>query len=212
MGSIAQHQVPGKGDESFASSGAEDGIPTAERVFPQHLLYGAVGFVHGVAEWRIVAHVEAGVKCCIERLVCFTGTHPAVKIQCDKVETVQNDLNGTAVPADRVARLSEQWRKTESNSSIAPARHKLAKSIEFDSCLRSISDAKAVGDSMLNVLEKDCDWVAVDAAISALPALSIGAGFTVYWDQLGYSAGKLLTIIGFQPEPKYNSVKIEAIG
>lgn len=140
----------------------------------------------------------------------------SVKIQCDKIETVQNDLNGTSVSADRVARMLNQWRKTEQNSSATLTRHPLSKTIEIDSALRNISDAAAVATSLLNVLSVRCDWVEINVNLSTLPALSIGAGFTVYTysenDELGYSAGKLLTLIGYESDLKNNSITLWGIG
>lgn len=140
----------------------------------------------------------------------------SVKIQADKIETTQTDLNNTSVSATRVARLLAQYRKTEQNSSTTLTRHPLAPTINIDSCLRSITDADAVATSLLNVAKNRVDIIEINANFEALPVLSIGAGFTVYTDpvidELSYSTGKLLTITGYELDVKYNSVKIEAIG
>jgi hypothetical protein len=147
----------------------------------------------------------------------------AVEMQCDEIKTVQNDLAGS-VPADRVARMSQQWRKAESVSSATKSRHPLAKTLKIDSCLRTVSAAQAVCDSIKNLVSARVDVVKIEAMFSTLPPLVIGAGFTLYpheqlnqktnvmQRELGYDNGKLLTIIGFEIDQKNNSATIEAIG
>jgi len=149
--------------------------------------------------------------------------YASVEMQCDKIETVQNDLAGS-VPADRVARMSQQWRKADSPNAATKTRHPLAKTLKIDSCLRSITNAKAVCDSIQALVSARVDVVTITANFTTLPPLVIGAGFTVYpheqfneklgvWQrELGYDNGKLLTIIGFQIDQKGGAAIIEAIG
>jgi hypothetical protein len=149
--------------------------------------------------------------------------YSSVEMQCDEIATVQNDLAGS-VPADRVARMSQQWRKAEAASSTTKTRHPLSKTLKIDSCLRSVSAAQAVCNSIRDLVAAGVDVVTIEAAFSTLPPLVIGAGFTLIprgqinpktglmQRELGYDNGKLLTIIGYEVDQKNNSATIEAIG
>jgi hypothetical protein len=149
--------------------------------------------------------------------------YASVEMQCDKIETVQNDLAGS-VPADRVARMAQQWRKADSPNALTKTRHPLAKTLKIDSCLRSIANAKSVCDSIQALVSARVDVVTITENFTTLPPLVIGAGFTVYphgqinektgalQRELGYDSGKLLTIIAYQIDQKGNAAIIEAIG
>jgi len=152
----------------------------------------------------------------IERKATGLGSNglpiASVKIQADKIYTVQNDLDNTAVSTVRVARMLNEYRKTEANSSACLTRNPLAETLKIDSCLNSITDAAAVATSLLNVVSNRVDWVSIIAHVSTLPSLSIGMGITVISDYLGYSAGRLMTLINYELDIKNNSITLDVIG
>ena len=152
----------------------------------------------------------------IERKATGLGSNglpiASVKIQADKIFTVQNDLDNTAVSPVRVARMSNEYRKTEANSSACLTRNPLAETLKIDSCLNSITDAAAVATSLLNVVSNRVDWVSIVAHVSVLPTLLIGMGITVISPYLGYSAGRLMTLINVEIDVRNNIITLDVIG
>lgn len=136
-----------------------------------------------------------------------------VTIQCDKIETVQQEteLAGT-VTADRKSVLSNQYRKAFVEDAAVKTRHPLADSIKFDSCLRSLTNATTVATRLLNLAKVRVDVVNITAVVNEIPAIDLGDGVLVTTDKIGYDNGKILTIIGFTIDAKKKTIILETIG
>jgi hypothetical protein len=153
----------------------------------------------------------------IERTATALGSNglpiAAVTIQYDKNETTQHqtDLSGSVSTA-RMSYLMTQYRQSLLTNSGTITRHPLATSINIQSNLRNASDAIAAATRLLNIATTRVDIVSITAIVTTIPTITIGAGVTIYTPKLAYSAGKLLTIIGYQMDAKKKSITLECIG
>lgn len=136
----------------------------------------------------------------------------SIKMQCDQVLTVQKNLDGTAIPLTRLSRISNQWRKVEDTNSACLTRHPLSGTLKLDSCIRNVSDAQTIVTNALAILSARIDWVSVTVHYTQLPAIVIGAGFTLYSDQLGYNSGRIMTIIDYELDAENSVITLGAVG
>jgi hypothetical protein len=129
-----------------------------------------------------------------------------------KIEFVQNDLNNTVVSPVVASNLANEWRSVKKDSVITLSRHPLAEDVSINSSIIQPAIIDTVATDYLSFVSVKVDIIDIEIIFSALPTIVIGDGFTVYSSNLGYSAGKLLTIISYTLDIKNKTVKIGAIG
>jgi hypothetical protein len=130
-----------------------------------------------------------------------------------KIETVQQETELSAtVSAAKKALLAQQTRKVTIKDAPTLTRHPLATSLKIESVLISESSATAVATRLLNLAKVRCDTVKITAIVFDIPTFNIGDGVTIYYSRIGYDAGRLLTIIGFEIDTKMKIISLSLVG
>lgn len=134
-------------------------------------------------------------------------------IKYGKIETVQQETElAGSVTAERKALLARDYRSVYIKDDTVLARHPLAGAIEIESVLVNEADAIAVATRLLNLSAIRCDVVQITAIVYEIPVLEIGQGITVATSSLGYSAGKLMTVISYEVDAKRKEIVLGVIG
>ncbi|MCE7520317.1 hypothetical protein LZG37_19445 [Halomonas titanicae] len=118
-----------------------------------------------------------------------------VNIECDRIETVQNDLAGNIDNARR-ARMSKQTRRVVATDETVRERHPLAGEITINSVLASYSQSQAVADRVLQLLSVRRDSVKVEALEALLP--TVGGNLTLNTPRQGYGNGRAMRVTGYR--------------
>ncbi|ASK20706.1 hypothetical protein [Halomonas sp. N3-2A] len=118
-----------------------------------------------------------------------------VTIDCDRIETVQPDLESNVSDARR-ARLAKQTRRVVATDQAVRDRHPLAGEITINSVLASYSQSQTVADRVLDLLSVRRDTVTVEALESPLPA--VGGNLTLITPRQGYGAGRAMRVTGYR--------------
>jgi len=136
-----------------------------------------------------------------------------VKVKYNKIETVQapTELAG-AVTAARQAALANEFRTVTSTDAAVLTRHPMSETVEIESYLLTEGTAQAVSDRLLLNFKSRCDIVSIAANVITIPDLTLGIGVKIITPKLGYSAGKILTLIGYEIDAKLKKITMELIG
>lgn len=131
----------------------------------------------------------------------------------NKIQTVQQETElAGSVTAARKALLARDYRSVYVNDSAVLNRHPLAGAIEIDSALVNESDATTVATRLLNMAKVRCDVVQVVAVVYQIPVITIGMGILITSSKLGYSAGRLMTVVSYEIDAKRKRITLGVIG
>lgn len=118
-----------------------------------------------------------------------------VNIDCDRIETVQPDLQSDVSEARR-ARLAKQTRRVVATAQSVRDRHPLASEITISSALASYSQSQLVADRVLTLLSVRRDTVTVEALEALLP--EVGGNLTLITPRQGYGTGRYMRVTGYR--------------
>lgn len=137
-----------------------------------------------------------------------------VSLKADKVETVQRDL-AAAVPADRKARLAEQFREGVYSDSAVKTRHPLSEEIEYETALRDLADADFQAQRIQELLGVRRDSVLLEVRLDDDPDVidAIEIGTVVNLENYKfYPSGKDFIVLGYTVDAKRYRVTLELWG
>lgn len=118
-----------------------------------------------------------------------------VNIDCDRIETVQPDLQSNVSEARR-ARLAKQTRRVVATDEAVRERHPLAGEITINSVLASYAPSQAVAERVLALLGVRRDTVTVEAIEALLP--TVGGNLTLITPRQGYGNGRATRVTGYR--------------
>jgi hypothetical protein len=132
-----------------------------------------------------------------------------VNIDCDRIETVQPDLESNVSEARR-ARLARQTRRVVATDEAVRERHPLAGELTINSVLASYSQSQAVADRVLALLGVRRDTVTVEANEALLP--TVGGNLTLITPRQGYGAGRTMRVTGYRLNAQTNELSLKLWG
>lgn len=118
-----------------------------------------------------------------------------VTLECDRIETVQPDLQSNVSEARR-ARLARQTRRVVATDESVRERHPLAGEITINSVLASYAQSQAVAQRVLELLRVRRDSVQVEAFEALLPTVS--GNLTLITPRQGYGNGRAMRVTGYR--------------
>ena len=134
-----------------------------------------------------------------------------VKIQYDRVETVQTTVAGS-VAVGRRERLAHQYREKKLIDGPTKTRYLLSESITIESHLRKLADAIAVSTRLKDIGKVRRDVISILCDRSVLPTFAIGQTAQVKKLRLGYENGRNMVIIGFELDAKKDTLRLRCFG
>ena len=132
-----------------------------------------------------------------------------VTLECDRIETVQNDLSGDVSNARR-ARMAKQTRRVVATDQSVRNRHPLAGEITINSVLASYSKSQEVAQRVLALLSVRRDTVQVDAIEAPLP--TVGGNLTLITPRQGYGNGRAMRVTGYRLNAETNELSLNLWG
>lgn len=132
-----------------------------------------------------------------------------VTVECDRIETVQPDLESN-VPEARRSRLARQTRRVIATDDTVRDRHPLAGEITIDSVLASYTQTQRVVERVLALLSVRRDSVSVDAIDTVLP--DVGGNLTLYTPRHGYGEGRAMRVTGYRLDAQTNELTLNLWG
>lgn len=132
-----------------------------------------------------------------------------VNIDCDRIETVQNDLAGNVSNARR-ARMAKQTRRVVVTDVAVRNRHPLAGEITINSVLASYTQSKTVAQRVLTLLSVRRDTVQIEANEALLP--TVGGNLTLITPRQGYGAGRAMRVTGYRLNAQTNDLTLNLWG
>lgn len=132
-----------------------------------------------------------------------------VTLECDRIETVQDDLAGDVSEARR-ARLARQTRRVVAANETVRDRHPLAGDITINSVLASYSQSQAVAERVLSLLGVRRDSVTIDAMEALVPG--VGGNLTLVTPRQGYGAGRAMRVTGYRLNAQTNELTLNLWG
>jgi len=132
-----------------------------------------------------------------------------VTVECDRIETVQDDLAGNVDNARR-ARLAKQTRRVVATDETVRERHPLAGEITINSVLASYAQSQAVADRVLQLLSVRRDSVKVEALEALLP--TVGGNLTLITPRQGYGSGRATRVTGYRLNAQTNELSLNLWG
>ena len=132
-----------------------------------------------------------------------------VNIDCDRIETVQPDLESNVSEARR-ARLARQTRRVVATDETVIERHPLAGELTINSVLASYAQSQAVANRLLALLGVRRDTVTVEANEALLP--TVGGNLTLITPRQGYSAGRAMRVTGYRLNAQTNEITLNLWG
>ncbi len=132
-----------------------------------------------------------------------------VNIDCDRIETVQPDLESNVSEARR-ARLARQTRRVVATDATVIERHPLAGELTINSVLASYAQSQAVADRVLALLGVRRDTVTVEATEALLP--TVGGNLTLFTPRQGYGAGRAMRVTGFRLNAQTDEITLNLWG
>ncbi|HDZ48781.1 hypothetical protein LCGC14_0074510 [marine sediment metagenome] len=118
-----------------------------------------------------------------------------VTLECDRIETVQPDLQSNVSEARR-ARLGQQTRRVVATNEAVRTRHPLAGEITINSVLASYAPSELVAQRVLTLLGVRRDTVTVEAMEALIPTVS--GNLTLITPRQGYGNGRAMRVTGFR--------------
>ncbi len=136
-----------------------------------------------------------------------------VKMQADRVEETQDDL-AASVPTDRVARMAQEYREAVAETAAVLTRHPLAPDLVLETALRNLADAQTQATRLGALLAVRRDLVACEARLDTDTAASIAIGtvLTLTSTKLGYSAGRVMVVVGYTLDARLSRVILDLWG
>lgn len=132
-----------------------------------------------------------------------------VNIDCDRIETVQPDLESNVSEARR-ARLARQTRRVVATDETVIERHPLAGEITINSVLASYAQSQAVANRVLALLGVRRDTVTVEAIETLLP--TVGGNLTLITPRQGYEEGRAMRVTGFRLNAQTEEITLNLWG
>ncbi|WP_144981197.1 hypothetical protein [Halomonas sp. C22] len=132
-----------------------------------------------------------------------------VNIDCDRIETVQEDLAGN-VDNGRRSRLARQTRRVVVTDESVRERHPLAGELTINSVLASYVQSHAVANRVLALLGVRRDTVTVEAIEALLP--SVGGNLTLITPRQGYGAGRAMRVTGYRLNAQTDEITLNLWG
>ena len=132
-----------------------------------------------------------------------------VTVECDRIETVQEDLAGNVDNARR-ARLAKQTRRVVASDETVRERHPLAGDITINSVLASYAQSQAVADRVLQLLSVRRDSVQVEALEAVLP--TVGGNLTLITPRQGYGNGRAMRVTGYRLNAQTDELSLNLWG
>lgn len=137
----------------------------------------------------------------------------SVKLQADKVETVQEDL-AASVSAVYKARIANQYRESVSQTASVKTRHPLSKELLIEGCLRNLSDATTQSNRIQTLLgvRRDIVTTTVRLDTDTIPIIEIGSVVNIKTYKLGYSSGKDFVVLGYTLDARLSRATLNLFG
>lgn len=132
-----------------------------------------------------------------------------VTIDCDRIETVQDDLAGN-VSAARRARLARPTRRVVAENSSVKNRHPLAGELTIESVLASYTQSQAVAERVLALLSVRRDTVTIEGNDPLLP--TVGGNLTLITPRQGYGSGRAMRVTGYRLNAQTNELTLNLWG
>lgn len=132
-----------------------------------------------------------------------------VTLECDRIETVQADLESNVSEARR-ARLGQQTRRVVATDEAVRTRHPLAGEITITSVLASYTQSQAVAQRVLTLLSVRRDTVQVEAMEALLP--TVGGNLTLITPRQGYGAGRAMRVTGYRLDAQTDALTLNLWG
>jgi hypothetical protein len=153
----------------------------------------------------------------IDRSACGIGKNGlpvwSVSMIYNRLETTQQETElAITVSAARKAELAKGFQNFPTVDADVFARHAMSQTIDIDSVLRNESDAIAVATRLILLAKNRVDVVTVTAVVESIPNLNLFDGVNVITKKLGYSAGRLMTVISYELDIKRKRYVLELIG
>lgn len=133
-----------------------------------------------------------------------------VRVDADRIETVQTDLAGNVGDARR-ARLARQTRRAIATDTVVQDDHPLAGEIDIASRLGSLAAAQGVADRVQSLLSVRRDTVTIDARVEDVE-VEIGTTVRVITPRLGYSLGRDMIVTGYSLNAETGDISINLWG
>lgn len=132
-----------------------------------------------------------------------------VTLECDRIETVQDDLAGN-IPEARRARMAKQTRRVVASNDAVLNRHPLAGEITINSVLANYAKSQQVAQRVLALLSVRRDTVQVDAIEAPLP--TVGGNLILITPRQGYGAGRAMRVTGYRLNAETNELSLNLWG
>lgn len=132
-----------------------------------------------------------------------------VTLECDRIETVQPDLQSNVSEARR-ARLARQTRRVVATDESVRDRHPLAGEITINSVLASYAPSEVVAQRVLALMGVRRDTVTVEAVEALLP--TVGDNLTLITPRQGYGAGRAMRVTGYRLNAQTNELTLNLWG
>ncbi|BCB62823.1 hypothetical protein HaloA020_35240 [Halomonas sp. A020] len=132
-----------------------------------------------------------------------------VNIDCDRIETVQPDLESN-VSESRRARLARQTRRVVATDETVIERHPLAGELTINSVLASYAQSQAVANRVLALLGVRRDTVTVEANEALLP--TVGGNLTLITPRQGYGVGRAMRVTGYRLNAQTDEITLNLWG
>lgn len=132
-----------------------------------------------------------------------------VTVECDRIETVQDDLAGN-VDNTRRARLAKQTRRVVATDETVRERHPLAGEITINNVLASYAQSQTVADRVLQLLSVRRDSVKVEALEALLP--TVGGNLTLITPRQGYGTGRAMRVTGYRLNAQTDELSLNLWG
>lgn len=132
-----------------------------------------------------------------------------VTLECDRIETVQDDLESNVSEARR-ARLARQTRRVVATDQSVQDRHPLAGEIIINSVLASYAQNQGVAQRVLALLSVRRDSVQVETLEAPLP--TVGGNLTLITPRHGYGNGRAMRVTGYRLNAQTDELSLNLWG
>jgi hypothetical protein len=136
----------------------------------------------------------------------------SVKCQYDRIETVQDSIDGNVSSSWR-QRLKTQYRERESKDAAVLTRHKLSEPLKVESLLRYVGDVSTMQSRLLPIVKVRRDVINVVVNSDNCPTLVVGSTGKIITPRLGgYATGRKMVLVGWQLDDAAAQVTLTLYG
>jgi|GEM_PF-5293524 len=186
---------------------------------PQDMLFaGGYFWVCGTNEEGLIARTVDGGGWLLQQLPSPTVSFPVLATGADIIAALPNYGGDEAAALDlregtaRAQWLAAEYRAAAATDAAVQVAHPLAREIRIDTLLVFAPVAQAEADRLLALYSVNRDRLRVRVPIAAVPADVLGKVLLLKVPRYGYSAGKLMVVIGTEEDYETDFIYLDLWG